>query len=94
MSVMRDISVPLGTPDPNHPNISPTWWHTVIDQTNQIDYSDSALSPQMVWVSLKQLDVKPGSGIRSIKIEDNDTLQGNITSQLGAATVIDCLAPK
>ena len=94
MIVMRNISVPLGTPDPNHPNISPTWWRTVIDQTNQIDYSDSALSPQMVWVSLKQLDVKPGSGIRSIKIEDNDTLQGNITSQLGAATVIDCLAPK
>ena len=94
MSVMRNISVPWGTPDPEHPNISPTWWRTLIDQSDQVYYFDSALSPQMVWVNLKQIDFKPGSGIRAIKIEGNEALQGNVTSQLKASPAIQFLAPK
>jgi choloylglycine hydrolase len=94
MSVMRNISVPWGTPDPEHPNISPTWWRTLIDQKNQVYYFDSALSPQMVWLNLKQIDLGPGSGVRAIKIEGNDTLQGNVTRQLQPAPAIRFLAPK
>ena len=82
MSVMRNISVPWGTPDPEHPNISPTWWRTLIDQKNRVYYFDSALSPQMVWVNLNQIDVKPGSGVRAIQIEGQDGLQGNVTGLL------------
>ena len=94
MSVMRNVSVPWGTPDPEHPNISPTGWRTQIDQNDQVYYFDSALSPQMVWVNLKQIDFKPGSGIRAIKIEGNEALQGNLTSQPKAAAGIQFLAPK
>jgi penicillin V acylase-like amidase (Ntn superfamily) len=94
MSVMRNISVPWGTPDPEHPNISPTWWRTLIDQNAQVYYFDSALSPQMVWVNLKQIDLRPGSGIRAIKIEGNEALQGNLTSQLKGAPAIQFLAPR
>jgi len=94
MSVMRNVSVPWGQADPEHPNISPTWWRTLIDQKNQVYYFDSALSPQMVWVNLRQLDFKPGSGIRAIQIEGNDTLQGDITSQLKPAPAIQFLAPR
>jgi choloylglycine hydrolase len=93
MSVMRKVSVPWGTPDPEHPNISPTWWRTLIDQNDQVYYFDSALSPQMVWVNLKQIDFRPGSGIRAIKIEGNEALQGNVTSQLKGAPSIRFLAP-
>ncbi|MFN6339594.1 MAG: linear amide C-N hydrolase [Cyanobacteriota bacterium] len=94
MSVMRNVSVPWGTPDPEHPNISPTWWRTLLDQKNQVYYFDSALSPQMVWVNLRQIDFRPGSGIRAIKIEGNEALQGNVNSQLKAAAGIQFLAPK
>ncbi|NDG74933.1 MAG: linear amide C-N hydrolase [Synechococcaceae bacterium WB8_1B_136] len=94
MSVMRNISVPWGTPDPEHPNISPTWWRSLIDQKNQVYYFDSALSPQMVWLNLRQLDFKPGSGVRAVKIEGNDTLQGNAMAQLQPASSIRFLAPK
>ncbi len=94
MSVMRNISVPWGTPDPEHPNISPTWWRTLIDQKNRVYYFDSALSPQMVWVNLNQLDFRPGSGVRAIRIEGNDALQGNVTSQLAPSAPIRFLAPK
>ena len=94
MSVMRNISVPWGTPDPQHPNISPTWWRSLLDQSNQVYYFDSALSAQMVWVNLKQLDLRPGSGIRAVKVEGNDNLQGNVTSRLSRAAGIQFLAPK
>jgi len=94
MSVMRNISVPWGTPDPEHPNISPTWWRTLIDQKNRLYYFDSALSPQMVWVNLNQVDFKPGSGVRAIKIEGNEALQGNVSRQLQPAAAIQFLAPR
>ncbi len=56
MSVRRNISVPWGTPDPEHPNISPTWWRTLIDQKNGVYCFDAALSPQMVWLNESQPD--------------------------------------
>jgi choloylglycine hydrolase len=94
MSVMRNISVPWGTPDPEHPNISPTWWRTLLDQKNGVYYFDSALSPQMVWLNLRQIDFRVGSGIRAIAIEGNHDLQGNLTGKLQAAPAIRFLAPK
>jgi choloylglycine hydrolase len=94
MSVMRNISVPWGTPDPEHPNISPTWWRTLLDQKNGVYYFDSALSPQMVWLNLRQIDFSPGSGIRAIAIETNPSLQGNLNTQLKVAPPIRFLAPK
>ncbi|MEI8250328.1 MAG: linear amide C-N hydrolase [Synechococcus sp. ELA057] len=93
MSVMRNISVPWGTPDPEHPNISPTWWRTIIDQTNRVYYFDSALSPQMVWVNLNQINFAPGSGIRALGIEGHDDLQGNVTNRLQPSAPIQFLAP-
>ncbi|MFO7629186.1 MAG: linear amide C-N hydrolase [Prochlorococcaceae cyanobacterium] len=74
--------------------ISPTWWRTLIDQKNGVYYFDSALSPQMVWLNLNQIDLKPGSGVRAIKIEGNEALQGNVTRQLQAAAAINVLAPR
>ena len=94
MSVMRNISVPWGTPDPEHPNISPTWWRTLLDQKNGVYYFDSALSPQMVWLNLRQIDFRAGSGIRAIAIETNPTLQGNLNAQLRPSAPIQFLAPK
>jgi choloylglycine hydrolase len=94
MSVMRNVSVPWGMPDPEHPNISPTWWRSLIDQKNKVYYFDSALSPQMVWVNLNQIDFRPGSGIRAIQIEGNDAVQGNVNAQLRPSAPISFLAPK
>ncbi len=57
------------------------FWRTLIDQKNGVYYFDSALSPQMVWVNLNQIDLKSGSGVRAIKIEGNEALQGNVNRQ-------------
>lgn len=75
-------------------NVSPTWWRSLIDQKNKVYSFDSALSPQMVWVNLNQIDFRPGSGIRAIQIEGNDAVQGNVNAQLRPAAAITFLAPK
>lgn len=92
-SVMRNISVPWGSPDKDHPNIAPTYWRTVIDQTNRRYYFESTLSPNIVWVDLGKLDFAPASGIRSIRVEDNDDILGDVSQSLKPANPISFLAP-
>jgi hypothetical protein len=55
---------------------------------------DSALSAQLVWVHLNQIDLNSGSGVCAIKIEGHETLQGNRTHQLQPAATIKFLAPR
>jgi choloylglycine hydrolase len=90
---MRNVSVPWGQADPDHPNLAPTYWRTVIDQSNRIYYFESALSPNIVWVDLKALDLSPGSGIRRVRVEGNDALMGSINANLEPSEPIAYLAP-
>ena len=70
-SVMRNVSVPWGVGDPEHPNLSPTYWRSVADSTNKIYYFESALSPNIVWVNLNNIPFNPGSGVRAVAVEEN-----------------------
>ena len=92
-SVMRNVSVPWGVGDPEHPNLSPTYWRSVADSTNKIYYFESALSPNIVWVNLNNINLGPGSGIRAVKVEENYSIIGNIDSALAPAKPIAFLAP-
>lgn len=93
LSVMRNVSVPWGVADPDHPNLSPTYWRSVADSTNKIYYFESALSPDIVWVNLNKINLGPGSGIRAVAVEDNYSIIGNIDSKLAPAKPISYLAP-
>ena len=92
-SVMRNVSVPWGVGDPQHPNLSPTYWRSVADSTNKIYYFESALSPNIVWVNLGDINFAPGSGIRAVAVEDNYAIIGNIDNALAPAAPIDFLSP-
>ncbi len=94
-SVMRNVSVPWGTIDPQHPNLAPTYWRTVLDHSRKVYYFESALSPSIVAIDLKQIDFAPGSGIRSVALEGEAgwQLQGNINRELKPANPISYLAP-
>jgi choloylglycine hydrolase len=95
MSVMRNVSVPWGAPDPEHPNIAPTYWRTVLDHGRRVYYFESALSPYVVGVDLKKIDFAPGSGIRSVALEGEKAFQlsGDISGELKPAQPITYLAP-
>ncbi|MEI7924484.1 MAG: MBL fold metallo-hydrolase, partial [Planctomycetota bacterium] len=74
--------VPWGVGDPQHPNLSPTYWRSVADSTNKIYYFESALSPNIVWVNLNNINFNPGSGVRAVAVEENYSIIGNIDSAL------------
>jgi penicillin V acylase-like amidase (Ntn superfamily) len=61
-SVIRNVSVPYGITTPNEPNISSTRWRTVADHKRKLYFFESALTPNVFWVDLKQVDFAPGSG--------------------------------
>ena len=92
-SVMRNVSVPWGVGDPEHPNLSPTYWRSVADETNKIYYFESALSPNIVWVNLNNINFAPGSGVRAVAVEENYSIIGNIDNALKPAAPIAFLAP-
>ena len=92
-SVMRNVSVPWGVGDPEHPNLSPTYWRSVADSTSKVYYFESALSPNIVWVNLNNINFAPGSGVRAVAVEENYSIIGNIDKALKPAAPIRFLAP-
>jgi choloylglycine hydrolase len=79
-SQIRAISVPLGLTDPDHPNISMTLWRCVADQTANVYYFETALMPAVMWVDLNKVDFEEGSGVRSIPIDTETVLAGEVSS--------------
>ncbi len=61
-SVIRNASVPFGITTPDQPNISSTRWRTVADQKRLIYFFESALTPNVFWVNLKDIDFSPETG--------------------------------
>lgn len=61
-SVIRNASVPFGLTTPDEPNISSTRWRTVSDQKNKLYFFESALTPNIFWVDLKQIDFSADKG--------------------------------
>lgn len=59
-SVIRNVSVPYGLNTEEEPNISSTRWRTVVDHKRKLYFFESALSPNIFWVDLKQINFKDG----------------------------------
>lgn len=93
LSVIRNVSVPWGVEDPQHPNLSPTYWRTVADSTSKTYYFESTLSPNIVWANLKAINLAPGSGVRSVDVEHDYSLVGNIDPKFVATQPVHFLAP-
>lgn len=84
-SQMRAIGVPLGMADPNHPNISSTLWRTVSDHDAKRYYFESAISPSVFWVDIKNLDLTPGASPKMIEINGPKTLGGEVSGEFEPA---------
>lgn len=77
ISVIRSVSVPLGTTTPNEPNIASTLWRTASDQKNKIYYFDSATSPDTFWVDFADLDFKEGAPVLKLTVAGGKFYAGN-----------------
>ena len=59
-SVIRNASVPFGLNTEEEPNISSTRWRTVVDHKRGLYFFESAVSPNVFWVDLKDINFKDG----------------------------------
>jgi penicillin V acylase-like amidase (Ntn superfamily) len=85
-SVIRNVSVPFGKPDPEKPNVSSTIFRTVIDLTGGRYYFESTYAPNVVWIDISKLDFSRGQPEMELQVEKQIfSLNGEVTSQLSQA---------
>ncbi|HEY3274184.1 MAG TPA: linear amide C-N hydrolase, partial [Methanocella sp.] len=93
LSVMRNVSQPFGTADPDEPNTSPTIWRTVADLTDSLYFYESTTSPFLIWVDLNKIDFSPGSGVRKLGMARRPDMIGDVTGQFEPASLFSPVAP-
>lgn len=75
-SVIRNCSVPYGISTEGFPNLSSTRWRTVADQKNLVYYFENVLTPNTLWVDLKQLDFSASAPVMKLPLDSNQTYSG------------------
>jgi penicillin V acylase-like amidase (Ntn superfamily) len=79
-SIVRAVSVPLGMNDPEKPNIASTIWRTVADHAARRYYFESAISPDIFWVDLANLDLSEGQPARKLDLTAHPIIAGEASS--------------
>lgn len=93
-SIIRNVSVPLGIKDPSKPNISTTLWRTVSDPKSMRYYYDSAITPNIFWVDVEELEFGEGTPPKKIDLVGHPIMAGDISSHFEPATPFKWLAPE
>ncbi len=85
--VIRNVSVPYGITTEDQPNISSTRWRTVVDHKDRLYYFESALSPNVFWVDLNQIDFAEGTGARALMLGPDQarTFSGEVSAEFEPA---------
>jgi choloylglycine hydrolase len=85
-SVIRNVSVPFGKPDPKKPNVSSTIFRTVQDLTSGRYYFESTYAPNVVWIDMSKLDFSKGLPELELKVENEIfNLNGEVSNKLEKA---------
>ena len=85
LSVVRNVSVPLGSSDPAKPNLAPTIYRTAADVTSRTYFYESTLSPSVIWVDLKTLDFSEKSPVLMLDVSDQPELTGDVAGKFQAS---------
>jgi choloylglycine hydrolase len=68
MSVMRQVSTPVGVSIADQPNLSSTRWRVVANHNDLRYYVESVTSPSIFWVDLENLDFSEGADVRKLDL--------------------------
>ena len=85
MSVLNNISVPIGISTPDQPHISSTRWRVVADQTGLRYYYNSVTSMSTFWVDLNKADLKKGAPILQLPMGNSQVYSGDVTADFKPA---------
>ncbi len=81
LSIMRNISVPIGISTPKEPNLSSTLWRTVSDQTNKVYYFESAYEQNGFFVNLKKVDFSSKQPVRKLDLSNGKYYYGEVSGR-------------
>ncbi len=70
LSIARNTSVPFNSPYKTPGTIYDTEYRTALDLTNQRYFFELTTSPNVIWVSLANLDFSPGAPVRVLDPDD------------------------
>jgi len=79
-AIARNASVPFGAPNYAPDTLYNTEYRTAIDLTNRRYYFELATAPNVIWVDLARLDLKPGAPVMVLD-PDNIDLAGNVSAR-------------
>ncbi len=93
LAVMRNVSVPFGQDDPEHPNIAPTRWRVVASPSENLYFFDSSTRPNLFWVDLARLDLSKGAPVMRLDLQAPEDRAGNVTDDFAPSPVLTWLDP-
>ena len=81
---IRNVSVPYGISTPDEPHISSTRWRTVADHRDRRYYFESALSPNVFWLDLDEIEFDAAAGVRSLPLGEHqaNVFAGDVADDL------------
>ena len=82
MAIMRNVSVPFGAPYGDF-GVYNTEYRTVTDLTNRMYFFELTTSPNVIWISMPELNLAPGSPAVAIDPYD-ESLVGDVTDRFAA----------
>ncbi|OYY75250.1 MAG: choloylglycine hydrolase [Gammaproteobacteria bacterium 28-57-27] len=91
MSVMRNVSVPLGITTPGQPNISSTRWRVVADQKNLRYFYESTLTPNTFWVDLNKFDFSADKPVFKLALANQEIYSGEASKHFQPARPFEFL---
>jgi penicillin V acylase-like amidase (Ntn superfamily) len=86
LGAIRAIGVPLGMSDPEKPNLSSTLWRTLSNHKQRRYFFESATTPNLFWVELKDLNLGKSGKIMKLPCAGGKIYAGNAASKFVEAT--------
>lgn len=81
--IIGNCAVPTGISVPDQPEISTTQWRSVSDQTDRVYYFKMTDTPAILWIDLKDFDLRPGASIMKLDVVNSDKiLVGNVSKEM------------
>lgn len=93
LAVVRNVSVPFGEHDTEHPNIAPTRWRVVASPSEQLYFFDSASAPSLVWVDVARLNLSEGAPVLKLDLQSGVDRGGDVTDELRPSDVLAWIDP-
>jgi choloylglycine hydrolase len=83
LAIARNVSVPFGAPYGDF-GIYNTEYRTVANLTSRRYFFELSTAPNVIWIDLGSLDLRPGAPVRVVDPYDT-RLAGDVTAVLGAS---------